>query len=90
MIFDSIKQGIYEIGLYNGNKWLKIFHHSYANKALFHDEDEASFILSNDKYSILSLKLPINFESITNLSSFFIILKMIMMFIFIGDKVKIQ
>ena len=55
MLFESTKSvGIFEYGLLNGSFWLKVFYHSYYNKALFLNDEEASFIISNDKYSILS------------------------------------
>ena len=55
MLFQSIKDiGIYQIGFFKESSWLKVFHHSFENKAFFLNENEASYIISKDKYSILS------------------------------------
>ena len=48
----TFQRGIYEFGYLKGNLWLKVFFHSYKNKALFSGPDEAKYTISEDKYSI--------------------------------------
>ena len=50
----TFKRGHYEYGYLQGNLWLKVFYHSYKNKALFAGEEEAKYIISKDKYSIFA------------------------------------
>ena len=50
----TFKRGHYEYGYLQGNLWLKVFYHSYENKALFAGEEEAKYTISNDKYSIFA------------------------------------
>ena len=55
MNFDKVfKQGFHELGYFKGNLFLKVFHHSYANKENFTDRNEALYYNSNDKFSILA------------------------------------
>ena len=55
MLFErTIHKGIYEFGYFQGSLFLKVFYHSYKNKALFADDKEASYIISDDKYSLFA------------------------------------
>ena len=55
MLFErTFKRGNYEYGYLQGDLWLKVFYHSYQNKALFSGPDEAKYTISKDKFSIFA------------------------------------
>ena len=67
----KIKKGIYELGYYKGNMFLKVFHHSTANNESFTIENEALYHISKDKFSILAnisdkMKVDEKYEFIIN------------------------
>ena len=49
-----IRRGNFKFGYLDGNCWFKIFHQKYDINDLFTNEDEAKYIISTNKYSLLA------------------------------------